>query len=115
LLGGVTLVEEEVSESGVSLLEGLGEGVGLGGLGAGAAVGVERVADDQDFDLVLADEAGDGLEVGAEVGFGGRTVEGEERLRGEAEGVGDGEADAAIADVEREDAGWSLHKRECRG
>jgi len=77
LLGGVTLVEEEVSESGVSLLEGQGEGVGLGGLGAGAAVGVERVADDQKVDLVLADKAGDGLEVGAEIGFGGRAVEGE--------------------------------------
>jgi hypothetical protein len=27
-------------------------------------------------------------------------------LRGEAEGVGDGETDALVADVEREDAGW---------
>ena len=35
----------------------------------------------------------------------GGAVEGEERLRGEAEGVGDGEADAAVADVEREGAG----------
>jgi len=35
---------------------------------------------------VLADEAGDGFEVGAEVG----AVDGEERLRGEAEGIGEG-------------------------
>ena len=29
-------------------------------------------------------------------------MEGEERLRGEAEGVGNGETDAAVADVQRE-------------
>ena len=32
-------------------------------------------------------------------------MEGEERLGGETEGVGDGEADAAVSYVEREDAG----------
>lgn len=82
-----------------------GECLGLCRLRACGAVGVERVADDEDFDVVLADEAGDGLEVGAERG----AVEGEERLRGEAEGVGDGEADAAVANVEREDAMRRLH------
>jgi hypothetical protein len=56
--------------------------------------------------VMLADEAGDGFEVGAEVGLGGGAVEGEEGLGGEAEGVGDGQADALVADVEREDAGW---------
>ena len=56
---------------------------------------------------MLADETGDGLEVGAR----GGAMEGEERLRGEAEGVGDGEADAAVANVQREDAGWGLHGR----
>lgn len=62
---------------------------------------MERVANEEGFDFVLADEAGDGFEVGAERG----AVEGEERLGGEAEGVGDGETDAAVADVESEDAG----------
>ena len=62
---------------------------------------MERVADEEDFDFVLADEAGDGFEVGAQ----GGAVEGEERLRGEAKGVGDGETDAAVTDVERESAG----------
>ena len=62
---------------------------------------MERVADEEDFDLVLADEAGDGFEVGAE----GGAVEGEERLGGEAEGIGDGETDAAVTDVESERAG----------
>ena len=60
---------------------------------------------------MLADEAGDGLEVGAKVGFGRGSVECEERLGGEAEGVGDGQANAAVADVQREDAGWGLQGR----
>ena len=100
-MGGEALVEEMVGESGMGFLEGLGEGLGFGGLGAGGAVGVERIADEEDFDFVLADESGDGFEIGAERG----AVEGEEGLRGEAEGVGDGETDAAVADVEREGAG----------
>jgi hypothetical protein len=101
VVGGEALVEEIVAESGVSFFEGLGEGLGFGSLGAGRAVGVEGIADEEDFDLVLADEAGDGFEVGAE----GGAVEGEEGLGGEAEGVGDGETDAAVADVECEGAG----------
>ena len=50
---------------------------------------------------MLADEPGDGLEVGAE----GGAVQREEGLSGEAERVCDGETDAAIADVQREGAG----------
>lgn len=38
-----------------------GESLGFGGLRACGAVGVERVADDEDFYVVLADEAGYGL------------------------------------------------------
>ena len=41
-------------------------------------------------------------------------MEGEERLGGETEGVRDGEADAAVADVEREDAGMG-HGDSVRG
>ena len=104
-MGGEALVEEMDGESGVGLAgcfrQGLGEGLGFGSLGAGCAVGVDWIADEEDFDFVLADEAGDGFEIGAE----GGAVEGEERLRGEAEGVGDGETDAAVADVECEGAG----------
>ena len=65
VVGGEALVEEVVLEGGVGFLKGVGEGLGLGGLGAGRAVGVEGVADEEDFDFVLADEAGDGFEVGA--------------------------------------------------
>jgi hypothetical protein len=96
VVGGEALVEEVEGESGVLFPQGVGEGEGLGGLRAWAAVGVERVADDQNFDVVLADEAGYGFQVGAELG----AMHGEERLGGEAEGVGDGEADAFVAYVE---------------
>ena len=90
VVGGEALVEQVVSEGGVGFLEGMGEGLGLGGLGAGRAVGVEGVADEEDFYFVLADEAGDGFEVGSYIRFGGGAVEGEERLGGEAERVRDG-------------------------
>jgi len=66
---------------------------------------VERVADHDGGDVVLAVEAADGLEVGMEIGFGRAAMECEERLGGETELVGDGQADAAVADVERQDAG----------
>ena len=75
-----------VRERGVGFFESLGEGQRFEGLGAGGAVGVQGVTDDEGFYVVLADEAGDGFEVGAEVG----AVEGEERLRGEAKGIRDG-------------------------
>jgi hypothetical protein len=103
-------------EGRVGFLEGMGEGLGLGCLGAGGAVGVQGVADDQGFDFMLADETGDCFEVGAE----GGAVEGKERLGDEAERVSDGESDAAVANVQRESAGMRhgvsvRAKAECRG
>jgi hypothetical protein len=103
VMGGQALVEEMVREGGVGFFEGLGKGLGFGCLGARGAVGVEGVADEKGFNLVLADEPGDGLEVGAE----GSAVECKEGLGGEAERVCDGETDAAIADVQSEGAGVS--------
>ncbi len=102
VVGGETLVEEVVGEGGVGFLGGHGsKGLGLGCLGTGCAVGVQGVADDKGFDFMLADEAGDCFEVGAE----GGAVEGEEGLGGETERVCDGETNAAVADVQREGAG----------
>lgn len=70
VVGGQALVEELVGEMWVGWVgefgQGLGEGLGLGGLGAGRAVGMEGIADKDELDFVLADEAGDGFEVGAE-------------------------------------------------
>ena len=84
-LCGVAFVDEVEGEGGVLLAEEVGEGEGLDGLRAGCAVGVEWVADDEDFDGVLADETGDGFEVGARVWFGCGAVDGEEWTREDAE------------------------------
>ena len=51
---------------------------------------MEGIADEEDFYVVLANKAGDGLEVGSYIRFGAGAVEGEEGLGGQAEGVGDG-------------------------
>ena len=101
VVGGEALVEQVVREGGVCFPERLCEGLGFGGLETRGAVNVQRVADEKGFNVVLADEAGDGFEVSAE----GGAVEREEGLGGEAERVGDGETDAAVAYVERESAG----------
>jgi hypothetical protein len=82
----------------------LGEGLGLGSLRALVAGHVERIADDGFGDGVLTKDAGYGLHVGSTVG----AVQGEERLRGEAEGIGEGDTDAAVADIEADDAGWQI-------
>ena len=90
--------------------EGFGEGLGAGGLGALVAGHVEGVADDGFGDgAVLAEDAGDGLEVVAEAISTASAVEGEERLGGVAEFVGECEADAAVAYVEAEDSGGAAH------
>lgn len=98
--GGEALVQAVEADLGVELGELVGEVAGFLGLGAYVAGEVHRVADDEVGDGVTAKEATDGFEV--EVG--GFTVEGEKRLSEDAEGVGDGDADAAVADVEGEDA-----------
>lgn len=95
LAGGEALIEEVMLQCGMCLAEGVGEGLRFCGLWAGGAVGMEWAADDENLDLVLADETSDGFEVGAERG----AVEGEERARGEAELVGDSDADALVADI----------------
>jgi hypothetical protein len=97
--GGEALVEEVEGEVGVGLaggfLECVGEGESLLGLWAGRAVGVEWIADEYGLDLVLAHEAGDGFEIGAEA----CAVKGEEWLSGEAERVRNGDPDTAIAHI----------------
>jgi hypothetical protein len=99
VVGGEALVEEMDGEGGMCLMgcfrQSFSEGLSFGGLRAGCAVGVEGIADQKDFYFVLADEAGDGFEICAESG----PVESEEWLRGETEGIGDGETDAAVANI----------------
>ena len=58
------------------------------------------VADDQVGDAVAAKQAADGLAIQV----GGLAMEGQERLGKDPEGVGDGNANAAVADVKGQDA-----------
>ena len=102
---GVAFVEEFGSGCGVEVLgevgaEGNGEGFGFGGLRAGFAACMDGEAYEHCRHVVAADEAGDGFEVGLQ----SCAVDGEEGLRGVAERVGQGDADAAVANVESEDA-----------
>ena len=101
--GGEAFIEKMVLESWVLQTKLGGEGFGFGRLRAPGTISVERVTDDECFDLMLADEAGDGLEVCAQRG----AMNGKQGLRDNTERVGDGQADAAVAHVESEDAGGS--------
>ena len=105
-LGGEALVPEVDGQAGERAELG-GEGLDLLRPRADFAGEMEGQADDDGGDAVAAAEAGDGAEGLA--GAGARVaveVEGEDGLGGEAELVGDGDADAARADVEGQVAGW---------
>ena len=65
------------------------------------AVGMQRIANDDNFYLVLSDEAYDGFQVRAQR----CAAQSKERLRGDAESIGDGDADATVTNVKRERAG----------
>ena len=110
LPGREPLVEKVVGELRMLGEERLGEGQRFCRLRTPGTVRVERIADDEGCHLVFPDEARDGFEVGAK----GGAVDGEERMRGQVEGVRYGEADAAVADVQREDAAGG-HGDECTG
>jgi hypothetical protein len=90
-----------VDGEGRLLAEDVGELLDFGGPGTLVAGEVEGIADEDFGDFVLADEA----EEAAEVFASGFTPEGEEGLGCLKHWVGDGEADAGLADVECEDAG----------
>jgi hypothetical protein len=68
--------------------------------GAFGSAHAEGVADDDFAYGELVDNFGEGLKIGAFVA----AVEGFDALRGDAEGVGDGKADAPGADVEAKNA-----------
>jgi hypothetical protein len=103
--GGKTLVPE-VDREGEGLAEGLGERVGSGGLGADIAGHIEGIAEDNGGAPVFAQEAAQGFEVLLCV----FANQGEDGLGGEAELIGDGDADAAGAEIEAQEAGF--HSRD---
>jgi hypothetical protein len=80
-----------------------GEGLDFGGLCARFAGQMQRIAGDNPCAAEFAAEAGERAEVVAGVALAGEREDG---LRGEAELVRDGDADALRADVEAEIAGW---------
>ncbi len=108
--GGKTLVQQMQPKVGMGReqisLQALNKGLHLGRLGARGSIRVQRMADDQNLHLVPAEKARNGFDIGAKAG----AVEGKERLRGQTQRVRDGQADAAVADVQRESAGMS-HER----
>lgn len=81
------------------------ESLGLCRLAAfDALLQVQRIADDDAGHIEAAGEPGQGAQVFAAAAA---ALEGQHRLRGQAQFIGDGYADAAVADVEPEIAGWT--------
>jgi len=80
-----------------------GEGLRFGGLGAEFSGEMDGVANNDAYDAKAAAEAGNRTEVvSGNARRWAATLQGQDRLGGEAEFVGDGDADAAVADVEAE-------------
>ena len=98
--GGKALIPEMDGEAELFAERG-GKGLSAGGLRALVAGHVEWVADDGFGDRrVLAQDAGDGFQVVLQA----PAVQREERLGGVAERVGQGQADAALANIKAENA-----------
>jgi UPF0755 protein len=97
--GGEALIPEVDRES-ECFAEGCGERLGFGGLGAHITGKVEGITEDDSGAVVFAEQAAEGFEILAEI----LADQGEHRLRGEAQLVGDSDADAACAEVKAEQA-----------
>jgi len=105
-LGRGEALVPEVDGEGEGLAKGFGEGVGSGGLGADVAGHIEGIAEDNGGAAVFAQQAAEGFEVLLRV----FADQGKDGLGGEAELVGDGDADAAGAEIEAQEAGF--HSRD---
>jgi hypothetical protein len=105
-LGGSEALVPEVDGKGEGSAERLGESVGSGGLGADIAGHIEGIAKDDGGTAVFAQEAAEGFEVQLRI----FADQGENGLSGEAELVGDGDADTAGAEIEAQEAGF--HSRD---
>jgi hypothetical protein len=97
--GGEAFVPEVDGES-EGFAEDFGKNLGSGGLGAEVAGKVEGIAQDDGGAVEFPEQSGEGLEILTEVA----ADEGEHRLGGEAQLVGDGNADTASAIIESEQA-----------
>ena len=90
----------EVHGQGKSGAEPFREGVGFGGLGTQVAGHVQGIAEDDPGAAVFAEQAAKGFQVGFRVS----AKQGQNRLRGEAQFIGDGDTDAAVSEIESEEA-----------
>lgn len=101
-LSGSEALVPEVDGEGEGFAERFGESVGSGGLGADVAGHIEGIAQDDGGAAVFAQEAAEGFKVLLLV----FADQGEDGLSGEAELVGDSDADAAGAEIEAQKAGF---------
>mgnify|MGYP001551720941 CR=1 FL=1 len=93
--GGQPLVPE-VHGQGESSAQSVREDLSLRRLGADVAGHVERMAEDDGGAVVSAKQAAEGFQVGFRI----FPHQGQDRLRGQAELIGDGNTDAAISEIE---------------
>lgn len=100
-LGGGEPFVPEMDREGELRTDLFGESLRFGGLWALVPRHVEWVANDGLGNGVLSEDAGNGLHVCAAIG----PMQSEEWLRGEAEGIRDRDANAAVANVEADDTG----------
>jgi hypothetical protein len=105
-LGGGEALVPEVDGEGEGLAERPGKSVRSGGLGANVAGHIEGIAEDDGGAAVFAQQAAKGFKVLLLI----FADQGEDGLGGEAEFVGDGDTDAAGAEIEAQEAGF--HSRD---
>lgn len=99
-LGGGKSLIPKMNGEGKGIAEGGGELLGAAGLGAEVAGEVEGIAEDDGGAVEFAEEAAEGFEILAGI----FADEGEHGLGGKAELIRDGDADAASAEIEAEEA-----------
>lgn len=94
------LIKQVVVEAGMGLAQRSSESFSFCCLRPGRPIHVQRMAHDRCSNSVLADEAGDGFQISAKRG----AVQCKQRLSCQAKGIGDGQANAAVTDIESKDA-----------
>lgn len=99
-LGGGEALIPQVNGKLEGVAEGFGKGLGADGLGADVAGKIEGMAEDDLGAAEFAEEAPQGFKVLLVI----PANEGQDGLRGEAKLVGDGNADAAGAEIEAQEA-----------
>jgi hypothetical protein len=85
--------------------QGVGKDLSFRGLGAHIPGHIQRVAEDDGRTPVFAEQAAEGFQVGFRIS----ADQGQNRLRGQPQLIGDGNPDATISEIEAKKARW--HRR----